>query len=181
MAKKSVWTGSALLLFICFFRAYAGVNDSLSSEVGNHTSPPSVTTILANTDDVKTIKLNTTKSPITVQPGNETALVNATVKSLNSSNYQNHTKARMETTQVSTTTGSTNTSLAPRPSDRMKIEWDNKWEEPFKYDYTSLRQAGLTIAAVLFIMGIMLIACGKMRCSRRCQLTKGRSYEVTRM
>ncbi|XP_053503299.1 FXYD domain containing ion transport regulator 5 [Ictalurus furcatus] len=161
MAAKRVWAGSALSLIIFFFRAYASGNDTLSMDV-QPSSAPSVTTKLtsAEKDGVKTTELGTTASPFDVQHTNEKTTgvtINVTVNSVTSDTYKNNTTARVET------------------------KLDDKWDEPFKYDYSSLRQAGLTIATVLFLLGIMVITCGKMRCGRRCRMGKGRSYDVTGM
>ncbi|XP_044138508.1 phospholemman [Bufo gargarizans] len=36
--------------------------------------------------------------------------------------------------------------------------------DPFNYDYTSLRIGGLTVAGVLFVLGILIILSRKCRC-----------------
>ncbi|KAF4086367.1 hypothetical protein AMELA_G00104960 [Ameiurus melas] len=233
MATKRVWAGSALSLYIFFFRAFASGNDNSSLDVqpssppsvattltsaekahpsGNYTlsvgvqpssspsvatkftsaehafasgndnssldvqpsSPPSVATTLtsAEKDGVKTTKLGTTVLPFDDHHTNEgTTGVPFTVNSVTSDTYKKTTSASKET------------NLDERKDEKTEesFKYDDKWDDPFKYDYSSLRQAGLTLATVLFLLGIMVITCGKMRCRRRCHMSKGRSYDVTRM
>ncbi|KAK3561080.1 hypothetical protein QTP86_026358 [Hemibagrus guttatus] len=155
MATKKVWEGSVILLFFFFFRASAVENVSLSLDI----PPPVTTKLTAETDGEETTQLGMTTSPLDVNYNNGTngIAVTTTVRSGDLDNDNNETSVRMKTTL------------------------DDKWDKAFKYDYSSLRQVGLTIAAVLFVLGILVITCGKIRCSRRCHVNKGRSYDVTRI
>ncbi|XP_060753671.1 FXYD domain containing ion transport regulator 5 isoform X2 [Neoarius graeffei] len=181
MAIKRVWAGSALLLLLYSFRADG--NDSLSLDA--QTSQPSVTTDLtsAETDGVKATDLRITASPLDVQHTNEiTAGVTVTVpvSSMNPDSNENEINATAETTRATLAT-TVPVTTTPKHSNTPDTKWDDKWDAPFIYDYSSLRQGGLIIATVLFLLGIMVITCGKMKCRHRCRTGRGRSYDVTRM
>uniref|UniRef100_A0A4W5JNV6 FXYD domain-containing ion transport regulator n=1 Tax=Hucho hucho TaxID=62062 RepID=A0A4W5JNV6_9TELE len=54
------------------------------------------------------------------------------------------------------------------------LAWDTKWDEPFNYDYYFLHVVGLSMAAALFILGIMVISCGKICRMPRCHVGTGK-------
>ncbi|XP_030605442.1 FXYD domain containing ion transport regulator 5 [Archocentrus centrarchus] len=56
--------------------------------------------------------------------------------------------------------------------------WNSEWDKDFTYDYESVRNAGLVIAAVLFILGILVITCGKLSRLPKCPKGSTKSYRV---
>ncbi|XP_026882880.2 FXYD domain-containing ion transport regulator 5 [Electrophorus electricus] len=168
MKSKTLWRGTVLFILL-YFRGCASQNVMSPTEGGDNSTQSVMlgTTPAVTGDDVKVVVF-TEESGITPQTGTERQSPKSSTAAVSSSSVSSTSTLL---------TSPRNTLTSPRNTPE---QWKEEWDLPFDYDYTFLRTLGLSIAAVLFLFGIMVILCGKMRWIPRCR-SKRRSYQMTRM
>ncbi|XP_036393747.1 FXYD domain containing ion transport regulator 5 [Megalops cyprinoides] len=154
-----------------------GLVDTTSSG-RQHALTAAATSTLATDNESETTTISLTLEPETNSAaggpdGNETSTSTSETTSSASTTHQK-TQGQIHTTvQVE---GKSTKTAATRNMTKGK-----DWDGPFTYDYDSVRHIGLGVAAILFVTGIMVIACGRLRRIPRFRVRSGKTYEVTRV
>ncbi|XP_033014001.1 FXYD domain-containing ion transport regulator 5-like isoform X3 [Lacerta agilis] len=184
------WTGaSAMKLFVFLLLLCV----SLSGPADAQGTPSSLVGQEADSKDRTTTESflpSTAWSSIAEEPEAE----NMTASPLN---FQQRENASLRVEETSAAEAATTKGIAPssvsftsaavtqaqqpsedqrRRADVQKVDYQ---ENAFYYDYYSLRKWGLIAAAILFILGILILTCGKHGKSRCRGKKRTRNYDVT--